>query len=156
SRPRPHGPLHRPGLRVPRRGRAGHQLPPAPIQPARHDLGVRRTRAGPRRLRRGDRRGLPVLLLRRCDADPVSGAAASTGFAWRPLREDATGARAGIMTTRHGEVPTPAFMPVGTQGTVKALTGEDLRASGCTILLGNTYHLALRPGAERIERLGGL
>jgi queuine tRNA-ribosyltransferase len=68
-----------------------------------------------------------------------------------------TGARAGILHTRHGAVPTPAFMPVGTQGSVKGLTqrqlAEDLDAR---ILLANTYHLVLRPGYETVARLGGL
>src|SRR5215204_3856386 len=55
-----------------------------------------------------------------------------------------------------GEIRTPAFMPVGTAATVKALKPQDVRASGADIILGNTYHLMLRPGAERIARLGGL
>lgn len=58
--------------------------------------------------------------------------------------------------TPHGAVDTPSFMPVGTQATVKALTPGDLRAAGAQMILGNTYHLGLRPGAERIGRLGGL
>ncbi|HYM51670.1 MAG TPA: tRNA guanosine(34) transglycosylase Tgt [Candidatus Limnocylindrales bacterium] len=66
------------------------------------------------------------------------------------------GARRGVLETAHGEIETPAFMPVGTQGTVKALSPDELRELGVRILLGNTYHLALRPGAERIARLGGL
>ena len=66
------------------------------------------------------------------------------------------GARRGEMTTAHGAVATPAFMPVGTQATVKGLAPETVRAAGADIVLGNTYHLMLRPGAERIERLGGL
>lgn len=65
-------------------------------------------------------------------------------------------ARAGKMTTSHGEIETPVFMPVGTQGSVKALTPEDLLACGCKILLGNTYHLYLRPGREILEAFGGL
>ena len=64
--------------------------------------------------------------------------------------------RLGTLTTPHGVVATPAFMPVGTQGTVKALTPGDLRAANVQILLANTYHLFLRPGHERIARLGGL
>lgn len=67
-----------------------------------------------------------------------------------------TGARAGLLHTAHGPVPTPTFLPVGTQGSVKSLTPRDLRAAGATCLLANTYHLALRPGAALIERLGGL
>jgi queuine tRNA-ribosyltransferase len=58
--------------------------------------------------------------------------------------------------TPHGTVATPAFMPVGTQGTIKGLTPEAVRAAGAEIVLGNTYHLMLRPGAERIAALGGL
>jgi queuine tRNA-ribosyltransferase len=65
-------------------------------------------------------------------------------------------ARRGTMTTAHGTVETPAFMPVGTQGAVKAITHRDLEAAGAAIILGNTYHLYLRPGDERIARLGGL
>jgi queuine tRNA-ribosyltransferase len=65
-------------------------------------------------------------------------------------------ARAGKMTTAHGIVHTPAFMPVGTQATVKGVHHDDVRASGAEILLGNTYHLMLRPSAERIATLGGL
>ena len=65
-------------------------------------------------------------------------------------------ARTGMLETRRGEVRTPAFMPVGTAATVKAMKPADVRASGADIILGNTYHLMLRPGAERIARLGGL
>src|SRR4051794_17532035 len=57
---------------------------------------------------------------------------------------------------QRGEIRTPAFMPVGTAATVKAMRPEEVRASGADILLGNTYHLMLRPGAERVARLGGL
>lgn len=65
-------------------------------------------------------------------------------------------ARTGAITVAHGEVRTPAFMPVGTAGTVKAMTPDDVAATGADILLGNTYHLMLRPGAERVQKLGGL
>ncbi len=65
-------------------------------------------------------------------------------------------ARAGTLETPHGAVQTPAFMPVGTQGSVKAMMPDHVRATGADILLGNTYHLMLRPGAERLARLGGL
>ncbi len=71
-------------------------------------------------------------------------------------RDPATAARAGRFTTRHGEVLTPAFMPVGTAGSVKTLTPDDLRAAGADILLANTYHLYLRPGVETVRRMGGL
>ena len=65
-------------------------------------------------------------------------------------------ARRGFLTTAHGTIETPAFMPVGTAATVKAMTPEDVSATGAEILLCNTYHLMLRPGAERVARLGGL
>src|ERR1700733_2757132 len=65
-------------------------------------------------------------------------------------------ARCGEITTPHGVVRTPAFMPVGTQGAMKGVHWRDVKASGADIVLGNTYHLMLRPGAERIAALGGL
>ena len=65
-------------------------------------------------------------------------------------------ARTGTIQMRRGEIRTPAFMPVGTAATVKAMKPETVRATGADILLGNTYHLMLRPGAERVARLGGL
>ncbi|MBX3594251.1 tRNA guanosine(34) transglycosylase Tgt [Sphingomonas sp.] len=65
-------------------------------------------------------------------------------------------ARTGTIAMHRGEIRTPAFMPVGTAATVKAMKPQDVRASGADILLGNTYHLMLRPSAERIHRLGGL
>ncbi|HEY7092173.1 MAG TPA: tRNA guanosine(34) transglycosylase Tgt [Ktedonobacterales bacterium] len=67
-----------------------------------------------------------------------------------------TQARAGVVTTPHGAIPTPAFMPVGTHATVKAVAPDDLEAMGASIVLSNTYHLLLRPGPELIERFGGL
>ena len=65
-------------------------------------------------------------------------------------------ARSGIISTPRGEIRTPAFMPVGTAGTVKAMLPESVRSTGADVLLGNTYHLMLRPTAERISALGGL
>ena len=65
-------------------------------------------------------------------------------------------ARTGVLATRRGDIRTPAFMPVGTAATVKAMMPDSVRATGADILLGNTYHLMLRPGAERMARLGGL
>jgi len=76
-------------------------------------------------------------------------------FSFKLLATDGA-ARRGEIVTAHGKVQTPAFMPVGTQGTVKGLTPEDVRATGTEIVLGNTYHLMLRPGAQRIATLGGL
>ncbi len=66
------------------------------------------------------------------------------------------GARAGCFRTPHGDVPTPAFMPVGTHGAVKAMTPEQVAATGASMVLANTYHLALRPGEGLVEKLGGL
>jgi queuine tRNA-ribosyltransferase len=76
-------------------------------------------------------------------------------LSWQHEAQDGA-ARAGVLHTAHGEVPTPVFMPVGTAGTVKAMTADAVRATGARMVLGNTYHLMLRPGAERIARLGGL
>src|SRR6516162_2664710 len=76
-------------------------------------------------------------------------------FSFRLLATDGA-ARCGEMATPHGPVATPAFMAVGTQATVKGLAPETVRATGADILLANTYHLMLRPGAERIAALGGL
>jgi len=75
-----------------------------------------------------------------------------------PFRIDARdgAARTGVIATPRGEIRTPAFMPLGTAGTVKALTVEQVRAAGADVILGNTYHLMLRPTAERVARLGGL
>src|SRR5512139_2085862 len=79
----------------------------------------------------------------------------SPTFSFRVLHTDGA-ARCGEMTTAHGLVQTPAFMPVGTRGAVKGMTPRDLREVGAEIILGNTYHLWLRPGERLIARLGGL
>jgi len=79
----------------------------------------------------------------------------ANSFSFRLSATDGA-ARAGEMTTAHGLVHTPAFMPVGTQASVKGVHPDDVRASGAEIVLGNTYHLMLRPGAERVAALGGL
>ncbi len=78
-----------------------------------------------------------------------------TEFGWDRAAQDGE-ARAGLLRTAHGSVPTPSFMPVGTAGTVKAMTADAVRSTGAGIVLGNTYHLMLRPGAERVRALGGL
>jgi queuine tRNA-ribosyltransferase len=77
------------------------------------------------------------------------------GFGFR-VTHTSGGARRGVMTTTHGDVDTPAFMPVGTQGAVKGVTHRDLEGAGAQILLSNTYHLYLRPGDDLIARRGGL
>ena len=78
-----------------------------------------------------------------------------TRFAFSITANDGA-ARTGTIAMQRGEIRTPAFMPVGTAATVKAMKPGDVRASGADIILGNTYHLMLRPGAERVARLGGL
>jgi len=77
-------------------------------------------------------------------------------FSFEVLEKDATGARRGRLTTPHGTIETPVFMPVGTAATVKGLTQEALETLGAKIILANTYHLYLRPGHELIRKLGGL
>ena len=78
-------------------------------------------------------------------------------FRFELIHVDAgTGARAGVLHTPHGDVPTPVYCPVGTQATVKALDPRDLQELDTPMILGNTYHLYLRPGIDTIERLGGL
>jgi len=87
--------------------------------------------------------------------DFVVGRRPMTDFSFSLLSTDGM-ARRGRITTSRGEIETPAFMPVGTVGTVKAMYPEQVRETGAEILLGNTYHLMLRPGAERVAALGGL
>jgi queuine tRNA-ribosyltransferase len=77
------------------------------------------------------------------------------GLGFEILARDGA-ARTGRLATAHGAIDTPAFMPIGTAGSVKAMTPEGVAATGARIILGNTYHLMLRPGAERIATLGGL
>src|SRR5262249_44552936 len=109
--------------------------------------GVRRRRGDTASLPARDRRALSLLLLRRRDADPVS-----------VFRIEATDgdARAGVLSTAHGEVRTPVFMPVGPQASVKSLGRDEVRGLGAQILLGNAYHLHFRPGDALIAELGGL
>src|ERR1700720_661927 len=80
---------------------------------------------------------------------------ADSHFAFRLTATDGD-ARAGEIATPHGLVRTPAFMPVGTQAAIKGVHHDDVRAAGADIMLGNTYHLMLRPSAERVAALGGL
>ncbi|MGN7613110.1 tRNA guanosine(34) transglycosylase Tgt [Magnetococcales bacterium HHB-1] len=79
-----------------------------------------------------------------------------TSWSFSLLAEDPSGARSGRITTAHGTIETPIFMPVGTQGVVKAMTVDQLLEMNAQIILGNTYHLYLRPGEKLIEKLGGL
>src|SRR4029079_13927799 len=111
-----------------------------------------------------DSRSLPLLLLRRRHADPITrpcagglrlSALTTPGFAFE-VTATSGNALAGVLTTPHGDVPTPTFMPVGTQGSVKTLTPDEVAATGARIVLGNTYHLWLRPGPEVVAAAGGL
>lgn len=89
--------------------------------------------------------------------DSESAIGSGAAFAFRLLHQDAgSAARRSVFQTPHGEVQFPAFMPVGTQGTVKGLPLELLQRTGAQMILGNTYHLALRPGADVVAALGGL
>src|SRR5690606_11679622 len=96
---------------------------------------------------------LPLLFLRRLQPALEGGVMAAFPFEIA-AREGA--ARTGVLRTPRGDIRTPAFMPVGTARTVQALTVGQVAATGADILLGNTYHLMLRPTAERVSRLGGL
>ncbi len=91
----------------------------------------------------------------RQEARPMSSRTMSSRFAFHVAATSGR-ARTGTITMQRGVIRTPAFMPVGTAATVKAVKPQDVRASGADILLGNTYHLMLRPTAERVARLGGL
>jgi len=87
--------------------------------------------------------------------EPIQSLSSTSSFSFQVQQTDGP-ARFGRLTTSHGTVETPVFMPVGTQATVKGLTPDQLREAGAQLILGNTYHLALRPGDELIAELGGL
>ncbi|MBT6785217.1 MAG: tRNA-guanine transglycosylase, partial [Planctomycetes bacterium] len=78
------------------------------------------------------------------------------GFSFQLDAGSQRGPRAATLTTPRGKIETPAFMPVGTQGTVKGVTPDQLRSIGTQVVLSNTYHLAVRPGADTVRELGGL
>src|SRR5436305_360587 len=127
-------------------GRRGARLPSARLHEQQRGLaGVLRA-ARLRAARRGR--------VRRFHGDPVRAAVPSVS-AFAVTATDGA-ARAGVLSTAHGELRTPAFMPVGTKATVKSVDPDELRALGAEILLCNTYHLHFRPGAETIAELGGL
>jgi len=87
---------------------------------------------------------------------PLSGVQSKMNFSFEVTNTDPSGARCGRLTTPHGVIDTPVFMPVGTQAAVKGLTQEALEELGAGIILANTYHLYLRPGQELVRKLGGL
>src|SRR3990167_6804811 len=89
--------------------------------------------------------------------DVIASEAKQSRFKFEVTAKDSeTRARAGKITTAHGDFETPVFMPVGTQGTVKALTPRDLQEAGTEIILANAYHLYIRPGIDIIKKFGGL
>ena len=85
----------------------------------------------------------------------TQGTQPASDFGFEVLARDGA-ARRGVIRMPRGEIRTPAFMPVGTAATVKAMYAQQVRDTGADIVLGNVYHLMLRPGAERVARLGGL
>ena len=148
-------PVRHAGLSV-RRGRPPVDQFPSAAQHAVHaGRGVRGPHAHAGGLWLGHRPAPALLQLRRCLPDRARGRSAMTGFSFELLARDGA-ARRGRLATAWGSVETPAFMPVGTAATVKAMTNEQVAATGAEIVLCNTYHLMLRPGPERIARLGGL
>src|SRR3954454_11186119 len=146
--------FHHPRIPLQDRGPSADQLPPAALHPVYAGFGLCRTGAHARRLCPCHILGLQVLFVWRHFIDRES-AMTATGLGFDVHATDGA-ARRGRLTTAHGTVETPAFMPVGTVGTVKGMMPESVRATGAEILLGNTYHLMLRPTAERVAQLGGL
>src|SRR5207247_11053256 len=131
-----------------RRGnRSGTRLPPTRLSPGQSGHPRVLRPAGLRTSRRPD----PW----RAANEPVRATGPSMTNTYTVAATDGE-ARAGVLRTAHGDVPTPAFMPVGTKATVKTVDPDELRALGATIVLGNTYHLHFRPGEDLIAELGGL
>src|ERR1700682_3669955 len=141
--------LHHARPPVPGGGCDAHELSFAEEHAADARERVRGARSDPRGLCGGDRGALSVLQLRGLHVHQES------GMSFELVAEEG-GARAGRLTTAHGVIETPAFMPVGTAATVKAMNPEAGAATGARIVLGHASHLMLRPGAERIATLGGL
>ena len=149
-------PVHHPGLSLSLRRSALDQFPFAALNPVHAGLLLLRPRSDAARLCACGRGALSLLFLRRClPAQPGKERNVTEPFRFTLKAQDGK-ARTGAITTPRGIIRTPAFMPVGTGATVKAMFPEDVAASGADIILANTYHLMLRPGAERIARLGGL
>ena len=153
--------VHLSGIRtlVPRRRPADHQLPPARIDAA--DAGRARSPApsacSPRTATRSRSATASSATATRCWCTDADSSCRPRGFSFE-LLATLGNARAGILHTPRGDIETPVFMPVGTAGTVKAMTADELRAPplDAKIILGNTYHLYLRPGLEVIGAAGGL
>ena len=152
--PRRHRNIHHTRIHLPHCRRADDELSFAKIDAIHAGLRNDGPRNHAQRLCPRHRPALSLFLIWGCQpAAPRRPRAMTVEFDL--LAEDGA-ARRGRITTAHGTIETPAFMPVGTAGTVKAMRPEEVEATGAEIILGNTYHLMLRPGAERVDRLGGL
>ncbi len=145
--------VHLPRLPVPGGGRPRDELPPSALQPPRPGDGVRRRGRGAGGVPGSGGAGIPLLQLRRRDVHLLR--SLTLRFTVE-ARDGGTAARAGTISTERGSLRTPAFMPVGTAATVKGVWPDQLREMGYGCILGNTYHLYLRPGHERIRGQGGL
>ncbi len=140
--------------RRPDLGRRRRIAPPSGAVPDCHDNGA--ALHGRRRSSVADRRAPPGDRMTDVDVAPTTSRPLSFDVLLPAPADGSTRARLGHLRTPHGDIQTPVFMPVGTNATVKALDPDDLIEVGAQIILCNTYHLYLRPGHERIERLGGL
>src|ERR1700733_10407101 len=147
------GYLHHAGLPLQDRGRPPDEFPSAAFDACHARLRLHGHRCDESRLSGGGRTALSLLFLWRCL--PSDAGAGMKKFRFELAATDRA-ARTGTIHTPRGEIRTPAFMPVGTAGSVKAMLPESVRETGADIILGNTYHLMLRPGAERVAELGGL
>ena len=150
---RRNGYLHHARLPVSRRGPAGHQFPSAPLDADDAGERLRRIRSRHEPVPPRDRAALPLLQLRRRHAARPHRLIPMLSF--ELLKTDGH-ARRGRLTLNHGIVETPIFMPVGTYGTVKGVTPRSLEEMGAQIILGNTFHLWMRPGLDVLKQFGGL
>src|SRR6478609_3036999 len=149
-----YGDFHHARLSLQGDRRADHQLPPAAFDLVHAGECADGARCHERGLCSRDRGWISLLFLWRREP-AVAKARSVTRFAFSINATDSA-ARTGVIAMQRGEIRTPAFMPVGTAATVKAMRPEEVRATGADVILGNTYHLMLRPGAERVSKLGGL
>ena len=149
---------HPAGLSLPRRRHAAHELPPAAVDAARARLRVRRapSACSPRTAHAVASATASSRTATRCSSTRARRVTPrAPGLRVPRLARRTVTRGAASSTTPHGDVDTPTFMPVGTQGSVKTLTPDEVAATGARIVLGNTYHLWLRPGAERRSRAHG-
>ena len=134
---------------------ADHQFPQASLHPVDARGLPHRETKGPGPLRRGPVPGVSVFLLRGCHADSEETVPVTSSPFFR-VKASSGKARSGTLSTAHGDIPTPAFMPVATRGALRGHGPWDLEELGARVLLANAYHLGLRPGALAVERAGGL